>query len=124
MSSCETPCAFHSGEVEKISNLQKEVEELHNSNKELRAGQALINKALIKMATNLEILSRIETRVLLLEGKIGKIIGGLVLASICIPTLVAALATISVVYLNQSQQGVQNVAPVHQIVKEEVKKEQ
>lgn len=119
---CDGTCSQHSGTVQNVANLKEEVNYLHNSNKELRAGQALISKAIVRMTTNMEVLGRIEDRVLTLEGKIGKIVGGLMLASIVIPIVITAVATVSVVYLGKPQQRPQIVAPTHTIATQEEKK--
>ena len=77
--------------VERVSTLQGQV-------KLLTEGQAEMREAIVKMAENLSFMQRLESRVISLESKTNKMVGGLILSSVITPIVVTGIVTAILFY--------------------------
>ena len=77
-----------------IGSLRKDVDSI-------LCGQRLMGEAIVKLTTTMSFLGMLEARVLTMEGKLNKILGGLVLVSVTVPVACAAIATVAVYILGR-----------------------
>ena len=80
--------------VDHVNHLRKELDVLSS-------GQDTIKEAITKLTENMAFLQRLEGRVTAIEGRMNKIIGGLILSSVMTPVLVSVIVTVALYYIGK-----------------------